>query len=263
LRDKAMNLEAGLMIDSKSTDQLEKEIADVLKSNQWLSTQEAGYCILALTSGKIKNNGTLQFEVNSEKVTASKCLMTKNYTEADGTKLKRLSIRNTSSKKLYVTFCTKKVPQIGKEKKVRSNLEMTIDYTNLSGVSIDPSKITQGTDFIMEVKLKNPTKDQFYREMTLNQIMPSGWEIHNSRLYDEGSTPNIDYQDYRDDRIYSYFKLAPNETKVFKIQLNASYLGRFYLPAVFSEAMYDHSVNAQEKGRWVEVTKIIKQPKSS
>lgn len=263
LRDKAMNLEAGLMIDSKSTDQAEKEIADVLKSNQWLSTQEAGYCILALTSGKIKNNGTLQFEVNSERVTATKCLMTKNYSESDGTKMKRLAVRNTSSKKLYVTFCTKKVPQIGKEKKVRSNLEMTIEYTNLAGIPIDPSKITQGTDFIMEVKLKNPTKDQFYREMALNQIMPSGWEIHNSRLYDEESTSNIDYQDYRDDRIYSYFKLAPNETKIFKIQLNASYLGRFYLPAVFSEAMYDHSVNAQEKGRWVEVTKIIKQPKSS
>lgn len=263
LRDKAMNLEAGLMIDSKSTDQLEKEITDVLKSNQWLSTQEAGYCILALTSGKLKNNGTLQFEVNSEKVVATKCMITKNYTEADGAKLKRLTIRNTSSKKIYVTFCTKKVPQIGKEKKIRSNLDMTISYTNLSGVSIDPSKITQGTDFIMEVKLKNPTKDQFYREMALNQIMPSGWEIHNARLYDEESTPNIDYQDYRDDRVYSYFKLAPNETKIFKIQLNASYLGRFYLPAVFSEAMYDHSVNAQEKGRWVEVTKIVKQPKSS
>lgn len=263
LRDKAMNLEAALMIDSKPTDQVEKEIADVLKSNQWLSTQEAGYCILALTSGKIKNNGALQLEVNSEKITVPKCLMTKNYTESDGTKLKRLAIRNTSSKKLYVTFCTKKVPQIGKEKKVRSNLEMTIDYTNLSGVSIDPSKIMQGTDFIMTVKLKNPTKDQFYREMALNQIMPSGWEIHNARLFDEESTPNIDYQDYRDDRVYSYFKLAPNETKVFKIQLNASYLGRFYLPAVFAEAMYDHTVNAQEKGRWVEVTKITKQPKSS
>jgi alpha-2-macroglobulin len=263
LRDKAMNLEAGLLIESKSTDQLEKEIADVLKSNQWLSTQEAGYCILSLTSGKIKNGGALQFEVNTEKVTANKCMTTKNYTEADGSKMKRLSIKNTSSKKIYLTFCTTKVPQIGKEKHIRSNLDMDISYTNLKGVKIDPSKMMQGTDFIMEVKLKNPTKNEFYREMALSQIMPSGWEIHNARLYDEESTPNIDYQDYRDDRVYSYFKLAPNESKVFKIQLNASYLGRFYLPAVFSEAMYDHSVNAQEKGRWVEVTKIVKQPKSS
>lgn len=263
LRDKAMNLEAGLLIESKSTDQTEKEIADVLKSDQWLSTQEAGYCILALTSGKIKNNGTLQFEVNAEKVSASKCLMTKNYTEADGKNMKRLSVKNTSRKKLYVTFCTSKVPQIDKEKQVRSNLEMSVRYTTLKGVALDPSKITQGTDFVMEVKLKNPTKDQFYREMALNQIMPSGWEIHNARLYDDESTPNMDYQDYRDDRVYSYFKLAPNETKTFRIQLNASYLGKFYLPAVFSEAMYDHTVNAQEKGRWVEVIKITKQPKSS
>jgi uncharacterized protein YfaS (alpha-2-macroglobulin family) len=36
-------------------------------------------------------------------------------------------------------------------------------------------------------------------------------------------------------------------------QPNASYLGRFYLPPVGVEAMYDATINARVVGRWVEV----------
>ena len=35
--------------------------------------------------------------------------------------------------------------------------------------------------------------------------------------------------------------------------LNAAYLGRFYLPTVYCEAMYDNEINASQAGKWVEV----------
>ena len=41
--------------------------------------------------------------------------------------------------------------------------------------------------------------------------------------------------------------------KTFRILLNASYLGKFYLPTVYVEAMYDKSVSARIPGRWVQV----------
>ena len=53
----------------------------------------------------------------------------------------------------------------------------------------------------------------------------------------------------------TYFDLQKGKTKVFKIQLNASFLGRYYLPIANCEAMYDNSVNAKDGGRWVEVVK--------
>jgi len=37
------------------------------------------------------------------------------------------------------------------------------------------------------------------------------------------------------------------------ILLNASYVGRFYLPSVYCEAMYDNEINARKGGKWVEV----------
>jgi uncharacterized protein YfaS (alpha-2-macroglobulin family) len=63
------------------------------------------------------------------------------------------------------------------------------------------------------------------------------------------------YQDIRDDRVYSYFDLRPYETKTFRIYLNATYLGNFFLPPVQAEAMYDASISARQAGEWITVVK--------
>ena len=92
--------------------------------------------------------------------------------------------------------------------------------------------------------------------MALSQIFPSGWEILNSRMDNtdnsaKSSVPR--YQDIRDDRVYTYYTLRASETKTFRIYLNASYYGTFYLPAVYTEAMYDASISARIAGKWVNV----------
>ena len=53
---------------------------------------------------------------------------------------------------------------------------------------------------------------------------------------------------------HTAIKLGENTiTKTFRIQLNATYQGKFYLPTVESEAMYDNTINARQPGKWVEV----------
>ena len=93
--------------------------------------------------------------------------------------------------------------------------------------------------------------------MALTQIIPSGFEIVNTRFTDFGdATENIaDYIDIRDDRTNYYFGMKPNETRKFKILLNASYLGTYYLPGLQCEAMYDNEFLARTKGQWVAVVK--------
>jgi uncharacterized protein YfaS (alpha-2-macroglobulin family) len=86
-------------------------------------------------------------------------------------------------------------------------------------------------------------------------ILLSGWEIHNSRM-DDGSIFSVArYLDIRDDRLYTYYDLEPNESKSFTIRLNTTYLGRFYLPTTYSDAMYNHLINASAPGKWAEVVK--------
>ncbi|HOH84336.1 MAG TPA: hypothetical protein PLI16_06950, partial [Bacteroidales bacterium] len=49
------------------------------------------------------------------------------------------------------------------------------------------------------------------------------------------------------------FSVGTNEKRTYKVLLNASYLGRFYLPTVSCAAMYDDAIYARTKGQWVEV----------
>ena len=131
---------------------------------------------------------------------------------------------------------------------------MEIKYFSIDHLPLNPEKIEQGTDFYVEAKITNIGKYD-YENIALSQLFPSGWEIRNTRmdLVEEKGGSNITYQDIRDDRVYSYFNVDQNKTIIVKIQLNASYLGKFYLPIVNCEDMYNHSVNAKEGGRWVEV----------
>jgi alpha-2-macroglobulin len=87
-------------------------------------------------------------------------------------------------------------------------------------------------------------------------MVPSGWEIQNTRLFEAGlqmKEASYDYRDFRDDRVYTYFTLRPGETKRFFIILTASYRGSYSMPAVVCEAFYDGSISARRPGFGVQV----------
>ena len=162
---------------------------------------------------------------------------------------------------MYVRLIVQGQPLTGDSIKINNNpavLNMTVSYVSQNGSAVDISNLAQGTDFVAKVTINNPGKRGYYSEMALSQIFPSGWEILNARMFDgEGAfkSSSSTYQDIRDDRVYTYFNIASNQTYTYYVQLNASYLGRFFLPGTYCEAMYDNSITAGVNGRWVEVTK--------
>ena len=171
----------------------------------------------------------------------------------------KVSLTNNGKGILYARIILEGVPEEGDKTSAESNLGMSISYHAMDGSSIDVSKLDQGTDFYAEVTLSNPgIKNSWYNEMALTQIFPSGWEIHNTHM-DEGeqalksSTPT--YQDIRDDRVLTYFNVAVRQPVIFRVILNAAYIGKFYLPTVQCEAMYDNTINARKPGEWVEIVK--------
>jgi len=109
---------------------------------------------------------------------------------------------------------------------------------------------------VAKVTIKNPGHRGPYQNMALTQIFPSGWEILNSRLTGtEGAftSSDYDYLDIRDDRVYTYFSLFDDKEVTYYVMLNAAYVGKYYMPATYCEAMYNHTINALIKGQWVEV----------
>ena len=135
-------------------------------------------------------------------------------------------------------------------------MKMTIDYCQPDGKPLDVSSLVQGTQLLMIASVTNTT----FREVdniALTQMVPSGWEIMNTRLFETVMPLKesiYESRDYRDDRVYTYFSLNSGETKRFYLLLTASYRGTYTVPAVVCEAMYDNTVRARRPGGTVNIT---------
>ena len=265
LRDKSMILET-LTLLHKQADAfgLAEEISSRLSSDDWMSTQTTAYSLLAIaqfaggdnsTSNELKAKLAFGNSPGKSIATARPVWQEEIPLTKAGTKI---SIENKSDKMMYARVLSQGIPVTGDSTVSQSNLNMAVIYTDMKGAEIDPEKIRQGTDFCIEISLHNPGMRGEYKEMALTSIFPSGWEIINKRINDIDSplkSDPFDFQDIRDDRIYTYFNLKPNERKTFRLLLNAAYPGKFYLPSVSCEAMYDNRINARIPGKWVEVVK--------
>ncbi|PKH52107.1 hypothetical protein CXF68_16035 [Tenacibaculum sp. Bg11-29] len=261
-RNKAMELDTyTLLNDETKAIKLAKEIAESLSSEKWMSTQTTAYSLLAMSKYALQNgentgiNANYSLNKNSKTISTSKALYAEDI--EDVTKENIFKISNKSNGVLYVRIFNKGILPVGEEKVIQNNLETTITYKTKGGNRITPDNLSQGTNFVAEVTVKNTTND-IVENVALTQYIPSGWEIINTRFTDFGNnttSSKVDFTDIRDASISNYFTLKGYETKTFRVLINASYLGSYYLPGVQVEAMYDNDYIARTKGNWIKVVK--------
>ncbi|MEO5976587.1 MAG: MG2 domain-containing protein [Chryseolinea sp.] len=276
IRDKAIILETLLLLNDRARAfELLKDISVSLSSDSyWMSTQSVAWCLKSVAAfAGTEKRGALKFkyDYNGKSVSAQTELpVAQVQLPVDGAKNPNLKLTSESGGVLFVQLISNGTPARGKEEDGENNLRLTVSYTDYDGNPIDPTNLEQGQEFSASVSIMNPGTRGTYKNLALNQIFPSGWEISNLRLDDakeETTTQDkkaksgdvATYQDIRDDRVYTYFDLSPGQRKTFKVMLTAGFTGKYYLPAVSCEAMYDHGVYARKKGQVVEVTKRVTQ----
>jgi uncharacterized protein YfaS (alpha-2-macroglobulin family) len=262
-RDEAMILQT--LTDMGDHDRgytLAKNIAGTMSSDEWLSTQETAFCLAALAGYFERSPAATSVEYSYQLGKSTPHQVTSRLAESrqdipvTGV-APAVTVKNTSSGVQYANFIIRGTPAAGSEQPTQHDLQMHVAYLNSQGKPLDPATLPQGTNLVAQVTVYNPGLRGRYANMALTQIFPSGWEIRNTRMegtsgFYEASVP--DYQDVRDDRVYTYFDLAPGETKTFRVLLSATYQGKFYLPSVKCAAMYDNSIIAVTPGSWVRVT---------
>lgn len=264
-RDEAMILETLTLLNLKTkAGPVLKEVSKALSSNMWMSTQTTAYSLIAVSKFAQSNGLTsdMRYSVkinNGSPIALNTKLPVKQIDMGlKGANAGTVSISNTGSGVLFARLILEGIPETGDQTAAENDLKMSVNYTTMQGASLDVSKLEQGTDFIAEVEITNPGTRGEYAQMALSQIFPSGWEIHNIRMDEAESTvkSNIPtYQDIRDDRVYTYFNIGPSQKQTYRIVLNAAYIGRYYLPTVYCEAMYDNTINSRKPGKWVEIVK--------
>ena len=264
LRDRAMILETlTLLKREEQAAQLLTYVAEELSKDRWISTQSTAYALLAIGKfvgdQKMGEDFSFAYQVAGERqVNAGSSSPIMQVMLPSGREAKQLAVSNQHSGMLYARLILRGQPLAGEETAASNDLRIAVNYFNLQGQPLSPARIPQGVDFVAEVKIAHPgARGIPYEEMALSQVFPSGWEIINTRMggiehFKDASMP--EYQDIRDDRVNTFFDISEGQTEVYRVQLNAAYRGRFYLPAVSCEAMYDRTIYARAAGQWVEVT---------
>lgn len=261
-RDEAMILET-LILMNRDRDALEqaKKVSRNLSEENWFSTQSTAFSLMAMGRLADKLSGTLDFSwtLNGKQqpdVKSAKAVFEKEIPTSpmSGT----VTLKNKGKGALSVDMITRTQLLNDTLPAISENLRMDIRYADMNGSPMSVEDIRQGSDFMAIASISNVSGTTDYTNLALTHIIPSGWEIYNERMTASGSEAQagsastskrsyFSYQDIRDDRVLTYFNLRRGETKLFRIRLQASYIGNFILPAVQCEAMYDATVQARSK----------------
>jgi uncharacterized protein YfaS (alpha-2-macroglobulin family) len=228
---------------------LDKYYADwVNEVNQarWLSTQDQGFAFMACAAyyGEKQNIAAeVDFELISNK-TKKRNKMPANEQERfhwDWDKLKdEAKIKNHGSAKLFVHKTERAISEELYQPAKEAGLNLVVKYQKLNGDALNLENVKQGEEILISVSVKN-TEILDQENLALTVKMPSGWELLNPRLYTtnkDATASSYIYQDFRDDKVYTYFNLNKNKTAAYKFRAKANLTGDYYLPAVRCENMY-------------------------
>lgn len=263
LRDKAIILYT-LTLLKKEEQALPvlREICDNLGSQSWYSTHSVAWGLFAymkwaesMPAGKDSpadisitfNDKTSEMKIGPGELSVTGL----DISGGDNS----LTVSNNSGIPLYTTLVRKGIPVMSDISAGEKGLSMKVSYTDMDLNTIDHKNLKIGTGFIMAVNVTNTTFTEI-SDIALTRMVPSGWEILNTRLFEAEygikESPS-DYTDIRDDRVNTYFSLRPGETKTFLLILNAAYKGEFFQPAIYCEAMYNENYYARQPGMVVTV----------
>lgn len=261
LSDQSLLLELYLLLNDRiKADQAAKLLAGKLNSENWYSTYSLANSLRAISLYLNKYpvaksiNAAYTFKGKVVNVTEKGSAITIDLGRINN--VNDLKVSNKGTGTLYFTLTHSGKPS-GVDRSVQaSNMEMSVRYLDRNNRPIEMNKLAKGTEFVAEVHIKHkyPESD-IVREVALNQIFPAGWEIINDRFQSGISQQNnyIEYQDFRDDRVHSFFNLMINREVVVRVKLLAAYQGSFYLPPVTCAAMYNDQIKARIPGQRVQV----------
>lgn len=265
-RDKAIVVEILSYMESekKKLESYYDQMVESLNALSWTSTQTKGYAFIAAYKyfGKALNiTGKIDYSVTGLRGGI------KNYNHSSfEPKLiridksafgKPLTIQNKGKGRIYVYQMSRFIDNNLTKEGAASNLSINTEYYNATSKQSGSSGAKTGDDIIITIKVNNPAAIAI-NDLALNLKMPAGWELINPRMYETETVKNkgnFTYQDFKDDRVYTFFGLRPGATEVFTFKAKAAFSGDFYMPAVSCEHMYNGDIYARSSTGRVSVVK--------
>lgn len=171
-----------------------------------------------------------------------------------------LDVPSTGTGALYLVLASQGVREGAKPALGGNGLTVTREWLDGDGDAIDFESHALGDLVYTRVRVTNKTGERL-QNLALVDRLPAGWEIENPRL-GRGTTADwieaeklweADHMNLRDDRLELFGELDPGETREVVYAVRAVTAGRFTIPPVEVEAMYDPTLWARAPGVIVEI----------
>ncbi len=235
-----------------SSDQIPYMIKHIAgMAHDMYSTQERSFAFLALgKAASLNSNTDLKVKINSNGKEL-KSFNNKDIT-VDVPSLKNLTLTASGKGDVYYFWSTGgiKINNTVKEEDSYMKVRRTY-YEYNTGRESEYNTFGQGQLIVCKITLTG--YDKSAENIVITDMLPAGMEIENPRL--NASTElqwkpkyplKVDYLDIRDDRLLLFTDLPRNSTKEFYYMLRVVSKGKFQLPPIGADAMYDpefHSYN--------------------
>lgn len=251
VRTNAILLDVLLDVDpaSASIPVLAKSLMDDSRVDRWYTTQDNAFALMALGryfkgktsfgyAGTITIDGDKRYAIDSTGF---------SLTRKDlGGRTVHVAVTSGEGTCFYY-WQAGGVPSTGFAPEFDRGIAVRREYLDENGAPVDLSAIKLGSQIVGVITAVATGKS--LSNVVINDLLPAGFEIENPRLKttarlswipkQEGP---IDFQDIRDDRLLIFASLSPDRPLKFYYSLRAVCAGRFTLPPVAAECMYNRLI---------------------
>jgi len=212
-------------------------------SDKIYSTQEKSFVFLALGKSAKKtseSNVTVDVIRNGKNIGVfqGNDLVISDINEAN------LELQTKGTGEVYYFWSSQGVKTTERIAEEDSFMKVRREYYDYrSGRKILDNSFTQGQLVLCKIILEG--QGQSAENIVITDMLPAGFEIENPRLFEsrineENSNRIIpDYLDLRDDRIIIFTNLVANSSREFTYVSRVINRGKFRLPPIYAEAMYN------------------------
>ncbi len=122
-------------------------------------------------------------------------------------------------------------------KAIQEGLEIEREYRDKNGNAITTT--TLGTEIEVHIQVR-ALNNRFINNTAIVDLLPGGFEV----VRDSVKTTNIDYADVREDRVV-YFGFIDPTAKEIVYRIKAINTGKYTIPPIVAESMYDPATKAR------------------
>lgn len=259
LRDEAIALNTLVDVDPGNAQipVMRKHVADRLKADPWINTQEAAFSFLAI--GKIarlegKSNVTSEIKVNGK--TAAK--VDGDWKgSSDLLKSNSVEVVTKGNGRLYYTWVAEGISSTGAYKEEDNYIKVRRRFFDQFGNPINGTTFKQNDLVVVELTLESAYNSPI-ENIVLTDLLPAGFEIENPRTKE---IPGMDWiknestpvaLDVRDDRINFFVNVYAARHRYY-YAVRAVSLGQFKQGPVSADAMYNGEIHSYHGAQTIRV----------